>query len=146
VAISAKECPACGMACPEPEKKVLKLHNDDIMGTTGFEMDLTSWSWRKHTSKTSGKDMLVVAYYGALSDPVVTEYLPVTHDGYAGQRAVAQLVKMSQKAGASFDGVDLLEDWANRLNKSKAPSRISYKKDGAYYRVLTRDWDNETFA
>lgn len=143
VAISAKECPACGTAFPEPEKKALKLHNDDIMGTTGFDMDVTSWAWRKHTSKMSGKDMLCVAYYGALSDPVVTEYLTVTHDGYAGQRAVAQLVKMAQKAGASFEGVDLLEDWAERLNKSKPPSHISYKKDGAYYRVLTRDWDNE---
>lgn len=141
VAISAKECPACGTAFPEPEKKVLKLHNDDIMGTTGFDMDVTSWAWRKHTSKMSGKDMLCVAYYGALSDPVVTEYLTVTHDGYAGQRAVTQLVKMAQKAGASFEGVDLLEDWADRLNKSKPPSHISYKKDGAYYRVLTRDWE-----
>lgn len=146
VAISAKECPACGTAFPEPEKKVLKLHNDDIMGTTGFDMDVTSWAWRKHTSKMSGKDMLCVAYYGALSDPVVTEYLTVTHDGYAGQRAVAQLVKMAQKAGASFEGVDLLEDWAERLNKSRPPSHISYKKDGAYYRVLTRDWDDDAFA
>lgn len=143
VAISAKECPACGTAFPEPEKKVLKLHNDDIMGTTGFDMDVTSWAWRKHTGKMSGKDMLSVAYYGALSDPVVTEYLTVTHDGYAGQRAVTQLVKMAQKAGASFEGVDLLEDWADRLNKSKPPSHISYKKDGSYYRVLTRDWHNE---
>ena len=141
VAISAKECPACGTAFPEPEKAILKLHNDDIMGTTGFDMELTSWSWRKHTSKMSGKDMLCVAYYGALSDPVVTEYLTVTHDGYAGQRAVTQLVKMAQKAGASFEGVDLLEDWAERLNKSKPPSRISYKKDGKYYRILTRDWE-----
>lgn len=146
VAISAKECPACGMAFPEPEKKVLKLHNDDIMGTTGFDMDVTSWAWRKHTSKTSGKDMLCVSYYGELTDPSVTEYLPVTHEGYAGQKAITQLVKIAQSAGATFDGVSLLEDWAQRLNEAHPPIVISYKRDGKYHRVLRREWNNEAFA
>ena len=146
VAISAKECPACGMAFPEPEKAVLKLHNDDIMGISGTEMVVTEWLWRKHTSKTSGKDMLCVSYYGELSDPSVTEYLPVTHDGYAGQKAISQLVKMAQSAGATFDGVNLLEDWAKRLNDAHPPIVISYKRDGKYHRVLRRDWNNEAFA
>lgn len=146
VAISAKECPACGMAFPEPEKKVLKLHNDDIMGVSGTEMVVTDWLWRKHTSKTSGKDMLCVSYYGELTDPSVTEYLPVTHEGYAGQKAITQLVKIAQSAGATFDGVSLLEDWAQRLNEAHPPIIISYKRDGKYHRVLRREWNNEAFA
>lgn len=145
VAISAKECPACGMAFP-CEKKVLELHNDDIMGVTGTEMLITGWLWRKHISKTSGKDMLCVSYYGALGDPSVTEYLPVTHEGYAGQRAITQLVKIAQSAGATFDGVSLLEDWAERLNAAHPPIVISYKRDGKYHRVLRREWNNEAFA
>jgi len=146
VAISAKECPACGMAFPEPEKAVLKLHNDDIMGVSGTEMVVTGWLWRKHTSKTSGKDMLAVSYYGQLSDPSVTEYLPVTHEGYAGQKAITQLVKIAQGAGATFNGADSLEAWADCLNNGKPPIVISYKRDGKYHRVLTREWNNEAFA
>lgn len=146
VAISAKECPACGMSFPEPEKAVLKLHNDDIMGVSGTEMVVTEWLWRKHTSKTSGKDMLCVSYYGELTDPSVTEYLPVTHEGYAGQKAITQLVKIAQSAGATFDGVSLLEDWAQRLNDAHPPIVISYKRDGKYHRVLRREWNNEAFA
>ena len=146
VAISAKECPACGMAFPEPEKAILKLHNDDIMGVYGTEMVVTEWLRRKHTSKTSGKDMLCVSYYGELSDPSVTEYLPVTHDGYAGQKAITQLVKIAQSAGATFDGVSLLEDWAKRLNDAHPPIVITYKRDGKYHRVLRREWNNEAFA
>jgi DNA repair protein RadD len=146
VAISAKECPACGMAFPEPEKAVLKLHNDDIMGVSGTEMVVTGWLWRKHTSKTSGKDMLAVSYYGQLSDPSVTEYLPVTHEGYAGQKAITQLVKIAQGAGATFNGADSLEAWADCLNNGKPPIVINYKRDGKYHRVLTREWNNEAFA
>lgn len=146
VALSAKKCPACGMEFPEPEKKVLKLHNDDIMGVFGIKMDVTEWNWRKHTSKASGKDMLCVSYYGALSDPSVTEYFPLTHDGYAGQKAVGQIVKIAQSAGATFDGGDLLEKWADRLNESRPPKHISYQRDGKYYRILTRDWHNEAFT
>ena len=134
------------MAFPEPEKAVLKLHNDDIMGVSGTEMVVTEWLWRKHTSKTSGKDMLCVSYYGELSDPSVTEYLPVTHDGYAGQKAITQLVKIAQSAGATFDGVSLLEDWAKRLNDAHPPIVITYKRDGKYHRVLRREWNNEAFA
>jgi DNA repair protein RadD len=134
------------MAFPEPEKAFLKLHNDDIMGVSGTEMVVTGWLWRKHTSKTSGKDMLAVSYYGQLSDPSVTEYLPVTHEGYAGQKAITQLVKIAQSAGATFNGADSLEAWADCLNNGKPPIVISYKRDGKYHRVLTREWNNEAFA
>jgi DNA repair protein RadD len=146
VAASARQCPACGMLFPEPEKKVLRLHNDDIMGISGTSMAVTEWSWRKHTSKTSGKDMLSVSYYGSLADPGVTEYFPLTHDGYAGQKAVTEIVKIARNAGASFGGVTLLDHWAASLNKANPPCQISYSRDGNYHRVLTREWKNETFA
>jgi DNA repair protein RadD len=90
--------------------------------------------------------MLCVSYYGELSDPSVTEYLPVTHEGYAGQKAISQLVKIAQSAGATFDGVSLLEDWAKRLNDAHPPIVITYKRDGKYHRVLRREWNNEAFA
>jgi DNA repair protein RadD len=146
VAISARECPACDTPFPEPEKKVLKLYNDDIMGATGTDMDIGSWNWRKHISKSSGKEMLAVTYYGGLSDPSVTEYFPVSHDGYAGQKAITQVVKIAKNCAASFNGADSLEAWADCLNDGKPPIEISYRRDGKYYRVLRRDWDNEATA
>jgi len=81
VHISAKVCPTCDTPFPEPEKPKLELHHDDIMGVDVQEMTVTEWRWRKHTSRASGKEMLAVSYYGALSDPLVEEYFPVTHGG-----------------------------------------------------------------
>ena len=95
VHISVMACPACGHAFPEPEKKKLELRNDDIMGLEGKDLDVTAWNWRIHTSRASGKMMLACTYYGSLSDKPITEYLPVLHDGYAGQRAMQQLFSMA---------------------------------------------------
>lgn len=144
---SVMTCPACGHVFEAKEKEYL-LRNDDIMGITGQEMSVSSWLWRKHTSRSSGKDMLAVTYYGALSDPPVTEYIPVCHDGYAGQKAMRLLVTMERSSGASIQGTiadDLfLEDAAQSMNLGNPPSTIEYKKDGKFFRVLQRNWNHAT--
>ena len=142
VHISAKICPTCGAAFPEPEKKKLELRQDDIMGLEAEEMALTGWNWRKHTSKASGKDMLAVSYYGGLSDPSVVEYFPITHEGYAGQKALNAIVTIAGKANVNFIKADTLEEWADRLNDGAHPSLIGYRRDGKYYRVVRRKWTN----
>jgi DNA repair protein RadD len=140
VHISVMLCPACGTPFPAPEAKNLKLHNDDIMGLDATELAVSAWNWRKHTSRTSGKDMLAVTYYGALSDPSVTEYFPVTHEGYAGDKAVIAITKIAGKAGVQFAGAEGLEAWADRLNVGLTPSVIGYRMDGKYHRVTKREW------
>lgn len=144
VHISAKECPACGEPFPEPEDKHrhLKLRDDDIMGLEAQEMALTGWNWRKHTSRASGKDMLAVSYYGGLSDPSVVEYFPITHEGYAGQKALNAVVAIAERAGTIFTGANTLEEWADRLNGGQCPAVIEYRRDGKYYRVIRRKWNN----
>lgn len=144
VHISAKECPSCGEPFPEPEDKHrhLKLHNDDIMGLEAQEMALTGWNWRKHTSRASGKDMLAVSYYGGLSDPSVVEYFPITHDGYAGEKALNAIAEIAGKANVNFIKADALEEWADRLNAGAHPGAIEYRRDGKYYRVIRRKWNN----
>ena len=57
-AIAVSICPACGHPFPEPQKKKLELHHDDIMGLEGKDLAVTSWTWRKHVSRASGKEML----------------------------------------------------------------------------------------
>lgn len=142
VHISAMVCPSCGTAFPPPEPKKLKLHDDDIMGLAGRDLDVTSWTWRKHISKASGKEMLAVTYYGGLSDPAVTEYLAVTHDGYAGQTAMQKLVDMAQRAQIKAGGLNVqsLEEMAANMNQTQPPSSIEFKKDGKFFRVMRRRW------
>jgi DNA repair protein RadD len=138
-AISALKCPACGHEFPPPAKKELVLHMDDIMGIQGLELEVTSWNWRKHLGRTSGKEMLAVTYYGGLSDPPVTEYLPVLHDGYAGQKAAQTFVTIARQAGVETNAQGL-DEAVKSMAGSRPPALIEYKKDGKFFRVIRRDW------
>lgn len=151
VYISAKVCPACGFEFPPSEGPPLSLRNDDIMGIEGSEMEVTSWNWRKHTSKSSGKEMLAVTYYGALSDVPVTEYLCVDHEGYAGEKARNLFTKICVNSGAYAGGyktANMIDSWT--LNNAASyiqefgtpPSLIEFTKDGKFHRVINRSWDN----
>lgn len=151
--LSTMVCPCCQFAFPPPEKekKTLQLRDDDIMGLADRELHVTSWSWRVHTSKTSGKAMLAVTYYGALSDAPVSEYLTIRHEGYAGDKAVGLLCTIATKAGLPMHQIlhdasvtnDDLQPLADKLNTAKPPSILTYKKDGKFHRVLTRSWSNQ---
>ena len=141
--ISAKECPACGHPFPPAKKEPLTLRSDDILGLEGLVLEVGSWRWRKHVSRTSGLAMLAATYYGqALSDPSITEYFPVLHEGYAGQKAlaaVASIANASQADGGLFSH-QTLEEIAYGLSQATAPSRIEYKRDGKFHRVIQRSW------
>jgi len=138
VHISVMVCPACGTPFPAPEGKGFTLHNDDIMGIEGDTLAVTSWNWREHTSRTSGKDMLAVTYYGALSDAPVTEYLTVLHEGYAGDKALRLLNTMATNAGVCL-GASLVET-AEAMNEGKPPREIEFRKDGKFHRIIKREW------
>lgn len=143
-AVACRLCPSCGAAFPEPEKPRLELDEEaDIMGSVSVtETEIAEWSWRKHTSRTSGKDMLAVTYYtGDLMAHGVTEYFPVLHDGYAQSKALASLKSICASSGAAFDLVTTsLDEAARALSISKPPTTIRYKRDGNFYRVLSREW------
>ena len=138
--ISAKVCSNCGHPFPEPEAKKLKLCQDDIMGLDGVDMTLTGWKWREHISKASGKAMLAVSYYGRLSDPSVTEYFPVLHEGYAGQKAMREVYEIAVHAKIVGMDVNNLSSLAAQLSAGNWPQLISYKKDGKFFRVINREW------
>ena len=139
--LSVRVCPACGEAFPEPVKPPLKLSNLDIMGHEGIDLEVTSWTWRKHISRASGKEMLSVTYYGGLSDPPVTEYLAVTHDGYAGEKSRRLLADIAHNAGIQLDyGLSDLHDMAQTLTEGAPPSSIEYKREGKFFTVMKRIW------
>lgn len=145
-AIAVSICPACGHPFPEPERKKLELRDDDIMGLEGKDLEVSSWNWRRHVSRASGKEMLSCTYYGSLSDKPITEYLPVLHDGYAGQKAMRQLLTMAKSSGAHLaDAAHMecsegLEYLAVQMSNSKPPTSIEYRLDGKFHRVLKRSW------
>jgi DNA repair protein RadD len=120
-------------------KPALKLHNLCIMGVEGTDMEVSAWQWRKHISRASGREMLSCTFYGGLSDPPVTEYLAVTHEGYAGERSRRLLADIAHKAGVTLDyaAVDL-HQMAQQMTEGKPPAQIEHKKEGKFFTVLKR--------
>ena len=141
--ISVKECVACGNPFPIREKPKLKLSNLDIMGLEGQELSVTEWQWRKHISKSSGKEMVAVTYYGGLSDQPVVEYFPICHDGYAGEKARSQIWKLAQKADCNYSIQNAVtpEEVAEAMNWGNSPDCIEFLREGKFYRVTKRIWD-----
>lgn len=142
--LSVRVCPECGYQFPERPKALgLKLSDADIMADSGRDMKVRSWKWYVHSTK-SGKQIARVVYYGALSDPPVTEYLCLGYEGFAGIKALAALQRMSEKSGAKLGDIpDVEQDIdfvCQRMTVSKHPRRIKYKKQKSYYTVIERDW------
>jgi DNA repair protein RadD len=149
--ISAKICPNCKHPFPAPPERKFTLHNDDIMGVkSNGEMDVTSWTWRKQISRTSGKSMLSVTYYGGLSDKPVIEYLTVGYMGFAGEKAMRTLYNLAQASGASLTGAESMSQdegltfLADQMNRARPPASITFKLDGKFYQILTRSWSRAT--
>lgn len=139
VHISVMVCPACGTPFPLKEPEPAVRRNDDIMGIQPDEMAVTAWQWRPHTSYTSGKEMALVTYYGAFSDQPVMEYLALTHDGYAGEKARRTLAIITKQCGAHVNSDDIGE-LCEIMNEAKPPIELLYKKDGKFHRVIGRNW------
>ena len=140
-ALSVRVCPACGEPFPEPVRPALRLHNQDIMGQDGTDLEVSSWTWRKHISRASGREMLSVTYYGGLSDPPVTEYLAVTHEGYAGEKSRRLLAEIAHRAGVTLDyGVSDLHQMAGQMTEGQSPAQIEFKREGRFFTVLKRTW------
>ena len=140
--ISVMTCPSCGHMFPPPDRDHHTLHDDDIMkGPDPKKMEVTSWKVAPHTSFSSGKDMIRITYYGALSDPPIHEYLTIFHEGYAGEKAARSLSKICQNAGIDMESDDW-RAWCDYATaQGKPPGSVSYLKDGKFFRVTGRSWE-----
>lgn len=139
VHLSVMDCPECGYhwtAKPKP----LTLSSADIMGIEPEIMRCTDWRWSAHTSARSGKEMVKVRYYGELSGPVITEYLPIDHGGYAGHKALAALGIMAHRSGVKGYMPETMEAIAEWMNSGPHPDEVHYHKRGKFYEVTERVW------
>jgi DNA repair protein RadD len=83
-----------------------------------------------------------VTYYGGLSDPPITEYLPIMHEGYAGQKAMGLLLSIANSASIGSGGLNVatMDELAANMNKATPPKFIEFRKDGKFFRVIKRSW------
>jgi hypothetical protein len=90
--------------------------------------------------------MISCTYYGALSDQPVTEYFPVLHEGYAGEKAIGQIYKIAQQNHVSLANVttlapeNALDYIVIQMNQGFPPTSIEIKRDGKFNRVIKRMW------
>ncbi len=148
--ISAKVCDQCGYEFPpgESESKEIRMADDCIMGRSGSESDMEVdwWDWSVHTSRTSGKDMIKCSYYpDDLSGSVIREYLCITHEGFAGQKALATLSNIANQCNAMnvYQANDL-QSVCDILNEADPPTRIQFEKNGKFFNVKRRLWEELT--
>ena len=146
---SVMTCPSCGYVFQAKPKPPPKLHSDDIMGIEPITMSVTDWQWRVKKSTRTGNSMLVVTYYGALSDRPITEYLCVAHGGDVQRIALATLDRISRQAGVDPEAVgscETLHDISIMMNKGRPPESIKHIKQGKWTRVLSRHWAVDPIA
>ena len=86
--------------------------------------------------------MLKVTYYGELSDEPITEYFPVLHDGYAGNKAREKVAAIAIKAGTDCSTLTDLEASVEQMQQSLPPTAIKYRRDGKFFKVEQRIWAN----
>ena len=116
------------------------------MGISGTEMDVSAWTWRVKQSRVTGIEMLMVSYYAGLTDMPIKEYICINHEGYAGQKAMRLLAEISRHAGVDSTQLHLPTTGAiaDMMTAAKPPRQIEYKKDGKFYNVIKRTWDDQT--
>jgi len=144
LSVNCRQCPECGFEFPEREKEEpeVYLRDDDIMGLEIQEMQVQSWNWRVHVSRTSGKEMIAVDYYESDFGKRITEYFPVTHGGYAGRKAWASVLKIASQSMHSIKGnMSKCDEIVGVMNsEATKPDLIGFKREGKFYRVLERVW------
>lgn len=145
VSLSTRICPDCGFSFPIEKEKIEKRSNKDIMGISKNEMNVTEWQWHPHTSMSSAKEMIKVTYYGMLHEKPISEYLCITHEGYAGDKAIRLLSTIATLAGITENILKSksIEEIVDKMNALPPPKKIGFSRDGKYNSVTTRTWEEE---
>ena len=78
--------------------------------------------------------MIVITYHIGLGDKI-REYLLPWHGGFPGKKAIATLEEICKKSGIGF-----IPPSIEQMQSTPAPEKITYKMEGKWPRILTREW------
>lgn len=143
VHLSARVCTDCGYQWPAPEEKDLTLRNDDIMGNEPSEMRNVSWYWSVHTKRDTGEEMLKVEYRATVHDPVIREYFTIMRGEFGSKRAWYELGKMAREGRWILPKHEDIHVMAERMNHIRPPTTVSYRRDGEWFRIVSRHWEQQ---
>ena len=141
VHLSVMTCPECLYVFPPPPPPPIVLSNLDIMKPDIFEMEAVAWDWMVKLSKKDGTPMAMVRYYDAFMGSV-NEFFFVCHNNRMRTYWQDRFAQVAQMAGVSLDGVTGITAYTKRMNTGKPPNVVKYQKDGRYFKVIDRVWNN----
>ena len=141
--LNARTCPACGYVFPPAEKKALALSSADA--ETGLlTLSINKWDWSVVLSKKGEIPMLLCRYYGyKVGDPVLRQYYCIMHNGYARQKAIANLADVCNRTHINLNECTSIEDVASKLNAAPSiPKSVTYRPNGKYLEISNVKWEN----
>lgn len=136
---SSKTCPECGFLFPPPKKEDMYLREDDIMGNSVKTFKVNSWEWEIRTSK-KGVDMVVVVYFGDMTEKPIYEYLTIWHEGYAGMKGMEKMSVILNRIGLSVADYDDVSKLIIDCEKKEPPTALILKQRGKFYDIIDREW------
>ena len=141
VPLNARNCPECDFEFPASEDSHKELSEADPE-TGEVILSVRFWSWSVELSKKGSIPMIVCRYYGwNVRDPVLRRYYCVRHEGWAGQRAMEDLLWLCHKVQVNPQEHLTLADMCKALNASRNwPEKVSYKTGKRFNEIRKLIW------
>ena len=140
--MNARVCSNCGYEFPH-HKKALALSSADAE-TGMLALNVKKWTWSVVLSRKGEIPMLLCRYYGyKVGDPVLRQYYCIMHQGYAREKAFANLADVCSHVGIRITDCSSIDDVADRLNHSGTlPKTVTYRPTGGYLVAAAVIWED----
>lgn len=139
--ISIMICPECFYGFPPPEPEPIVLHHDNIMQIDVQEMDVVAWICSVVNSQKDGTPMVLIKYYD-IEMKYLSEFLFLGHKNKMQNYWQNQFCSIAAMAGVNLVGQSGLNACVRLLQNGTPPSKIMFKKEGKYFKVLNRVWND----
>lgn len=143
---AAAECPECGELFPAPKPDIDQEHSKKALlsnqNLPELE-DVIDWEFAPH-NKPGKPTSLKVTYLapGILPRAIVSEWVCFEHEGFARQKAHQWWLGHSGKAPAPSGILEAID----RIEELELPSQIEVIKEGKYYRITRRYFEDQEAA
>lgn len=144
--MSARTCPVCGYEFPKNDH-LWQLFDGDVNGGGVTAYPVYSWLWMIKPSRRTGIDMIVADYViHASIGRQVSEYYCVNHQGWAGDNARLQLMRLAKRVGVS-PAQDSFQTLIDLISDHEPPAYVLVSEDSKagkrYKRIVRKIWKDE---